>query len=470
MVTSELHWLNLSDLARRIEAGEVSSLAATEHILHRIEQHNPRLHAYVTSMADSALEEAENADRERAAGKLRGPLHGVPLAVKDLCDTAGVPTAAGTRVMVNRVPARDATVVKRLRDAGAVILGKLAMTEGAFSEHHPDVPVPVNPWSPQLWSGVSSSGSGVATAAGLCFAALGSDTGGSIRLPSAMNAVVGIKPTYGRVPVTGIFPMGASLDHVGPLCRSVLDAAVVLGVLAGFDEADPRSLRRPVEDYAAAARPGPKGLEGLRVGFDPSACGSLDQDLIGFVSDAVEVLARLGADVRQVTLPSLDAIPGHWSILCGAEMLVAHEAFFPSRRDDYGPALRMFLEMSEAVPSRELARASIESLDFSGRFQRVFDQVDVVASPTLGVRMLSTMSASDPETFARMPAVTRFTAPFNLSRNPTISLPCGWAADGFPASLQLVGRHFEETVIIRAAAAYEAATTWHSRRPPAPAP
>jgi amidase len=152
MVTSELHWLNLSDLARRIEAGEVSSLAATEHILHRIEQHNPRLHAYVTSMADSALEEAENADRERAAGKLRGPLHGVPLAVKDLCDTAGVPTAAGTRVMVNRVPARDATVVKRLRDAGAVILGKLAMTEGAFSEHHPDVPVPVNPWSPQLFA------------------------------------------------------------------------------------------------------------------------------------------------------------------------------------------------------------------------------------------------------------------------------------------------------------------------------
>jgi len=280
-----------------------------------------------------------------------------------------------------------------------------------------------------------------------------------------VNAVVGIKPTYGRVPVTGIFPMAASLDHVGPLCRSVLDAALVLGVLAGFDEEDPRSSSEPVDDYGAAARAGARGLAGLRVGFDPAACTTMDQDLVSPVTEAIEVLALLGADVRQVRLPSLDSIPGYWSMLCGAEMLVAHDEFFPSRAGDYGPALRLFLELAQAIPSRELARATIASLDFCGRLERVFEDVDVIACPTLAVRVPSGVSAIDPEVLALMPAITRFTAAFNLSRNPTISLPCGYASDGFPTSLQLVGRYFEESTIIRAASAYEAATAWHSRRP-----
>jgi amidase len=424
-----------------------------------------RLHSFARVMEASALREAEAADREIAAGRRRGPLHGVPVAVKDLCDTAGVVTAVGTRVMADRVPSRDATVVSRLRGAGAVILGKLAMTEGAYSDHHPDIPAPVNPWSADLWPGVSSSGSGVATAAGLCFAGLGSDTGGSIRLPSAMNSLVGIKPTYGRVPLTGVVPMAASLDHVGPLARSVLDAAIVLDAIAGFDPDDATSASEPPDDCTAAARACRAGLKGTTVGFDARACEGLDDDLVALVEKAVDTLAGLGAKVKSIRLPALLDVLGAWSLLCGAEMLVAHERFYPQKADDYGPGLRMFLDLSSAIPARELARAGLARFEILGRLQRVFQDCDVIACPTLGVRVAAGVSVADPDGLVLLAKATRFTAPFNVSRNPCVALPCGRAADGFPASLQLVGRHWAEATIVRIAAAYEAATPWHEQHP-----
>src|SRR5579872_7147534 len=248
-----LCFLTLSDLAAAIRKREITSVEATRAVLDRIHQFNPALRAYLTILDDSALRQAEAADREIVAGKWRGPLHGVPVAVKDLCWTKGVPTTCASKVLRDWRPGSNATVVDRFDAAGAVLLGKLHLTEFAMAWYHPEVPGPQNPWSPALWPGASSSGSGAATAAGLCYAAIGTDTGGSIRFPSAANGIVGLKPTWGRVSRHGVFPLGESLDHIGPMTRRVADAALVLAAIAGRDSRDDTSLDAPLDDYAAAA-------------------------------------------------------------------------------------------------------------------------------------------------------------------------------------------------------------------------
>ena len=263
-MSSDLHYLSLDEVARRLKARKLSSVEATRAILDRIERLDPKLKSYATVTPERALQDAARLDAETAAGKSRGALHGVPIAVKDLCNTAGVPTAAGMAIHRQHVPARDATVVARLKQAGAVILGKLQMTEGAYGLHHPTVEPPVNPWNAGYWPGVSSSGSGVATASGLCFASLGSDTGGSIRFPSTMNGLSGLKPTWGRVSRAGVFPLAESLDHIGPMCRSALDSALVLGVIAGADPDDPTASPRPVPDYAGSTGRRRQGQEARR--------------------------------------------------------------------------------------------------------------------------------------------------------------------------------------------------------------
>ena len=454
---SDLHRLSLLEISRLIEHREVAPVALAEHMIARIERVDRDLHAYFTVTADSARAEARKAESEIASGRYRGPLHGVPIAVKDLCNFVGAPTTAGTRVMASQVADRDATVVARLRSAGAVLLGKLAMTEGAYAEHHPDYAVPVNPWNPAAWTGVSSSGSGVATAAGLCFASLGSDTGGSIRFPSAMNGLVGIKPTYGRVPVTGVFPMAPSLDHVGPMARTVADAAAVLQSIAGSDDADPTSAPVPVHDYVAAARGTSNGAAGLRIGVDRSSLADLDEEICAKFDTALHHLADAGAKIVEVDLPAVAAdLSERWIVTCGSEMLVGHAAFFPSRAGDYGPALRMALELAQGMPAEEYARTHLLRLRFAGELARLLNGVDLYACPSIGIAAPAGLSVLDPEVAQMMGRLMRFTAPFNFSGSPTISLPCGLRSDGVPASLQLVGRHFEETTLIRAAAAYEA--------------
>lgn len=475
MASADSFYLPLSSVATSIEKRETSPLALTREILERIERLDPQLHAYFTVTAERALADARSAEAEIAAGRYRGPLHGVPIGIKDLCDTAGVRTTAGTRVMAGRIPERDATVVARLRKAGAVILGKLATTEGAYAEHHPDYVPPVNPWNPAMWTGVSSSGSGVATSAGLCFGSLGSDTGGSIRFPAAMNGLVGLKPTHGRVPLRGVFPMATSLDHVGPMCRTVLDAAIVLAAIAGRDDADPTSSCEPTEDYVAAARApngatrdARQGLKGVRIGVvAPGATADLDPEVCHAVRRAVGQLDELGAEVVEIALPSqLEELAASWVITCGVEMLVAHREHFPSRADDYGPSLRMLLEMARAIPATEYARMHIVRIGFANDLQQLFDRIDLIACPTIGVLPPANPSMLDPGAVAMMGQAMRFTAPFDYSGSPTISLPCGrGATNGVPLSLQLVGRHFEEASLLRVGAAYEAATDWHLRHP-----
>jgi amidase len=278
-----IHYLSLSEVGRRIKGGELSAVQVTEALLARIAALEPELHSYARVLGDQALATAARLDKERAAGRPLGPLHGIPVAVKDLLNTRGVVTASGTTVMADYVPDEDATVVTRLKQAGAVIVGKTQLTEGAFAVHHPDIVPPVNPWNRAHWTGVSSSGSGVAVAAGLAFAALGTDTGGSIRFPSASCGLVGIKPTYGRVSRHGAFALGDSLDHIGPMTRTVEDAARLLKVIAGHDAADATSLADTVPDYPAMLG---ERVAGLTIGVDWDYVGT------GVDAPVVETCAR----------------------------------------------------------------------------------------------------------------------------------------------------------------------------------
>ena len=362
-MSSDLHYLSLDEVARRLKARKLSSVEATRAILDRIDTLDPGLKSYATVTPERALQDAARLDAETAAGKSRGTLHGVPIAVKDLCNTAGVPTAAGMAIHRQHVPAKDATVVARLKQAGAVILGKLQMTEGAYGLHHPTIEPPVNPWNAAYWTGVSSSGSGVATAAGLCFASLGSDTGGSIRFPSTMNGLSGLKPTWGRVSRAGVFPLAESLDHVGPMCRSALDSALILGVIAGADPDDPTAAPQPVPDYAGSID---AGVKGKKLGVPKNLVG-MDADSQRAFDGAVATLKSAGATLVDVVLPAFDEATLRWVPLCGLEAALAHEATFPSRRAEYGPDLAALIDLGRGLSGSRARQASTRACPAEGR-------------------------------------------------------------------------------------------------------
>ncbi|MYJ74768.1 MAG: Asp-tRNA(Asn)/Glu-tRNA(Gln) amidotransferase GatCAB subunit A, partial [Gammaproteobacteria bacterium] len=316
-VLMDIHRLSLSDVTRGVKSGALTAVRVAEAMLERIARLDPELGAYVLVYADRAIERAHHLDAAMASGEAPGPLQGAPIALKDLLCTRGIATSCGTAVMADWQPDEDATVVRRLEAAGALVLGKVKLTEGAFSEHHPSVQPPINPWHADRWTGVSSSGSGVAVAAGLAHGAIGTDTGGSIRFPSAACGLVGIKPTYGRVSRFGVFPLAESLDHVGPMARSVEDASRMLGAMAGKDGRDPTSLDAPVPIYTAVVR---ERLDGVRIGVDWSY---VTEDVAGSVVDAVRdalaVMTDLGADVMGVRLPDHTDLADNWAITCGVD-------------------------------------------------------------------------------------------------------------------------------------------------------
>ncbi len=465
MSADDLHYLELTEVARRLRVGALSPVALTRALLQRIERLDGTLGSYATVTADLAMEQARKAEEEIGRGMYRGPLHGVPIAVKDLCYTRGIPTAAGMAIHADFRPDYDATVVERFARAGAVLLGKLQLTEGAFADHHPSVTPPVNPWHKDHWSGASSSGSGVATAAGLCFASLGSDTGGSIRFPSAANGVTGLKPTWGRVSRYGVFALAESLDHIGPMTRSAADAAAVLGGIAGADANDPTARHEAVPNYLAGLE---RGIRGIRVGVDRQFnTAGVDEDMIRVVDDAVAVLSELGADIREVKFPSPDEVVKVWLPLCAVETAVAHEATFPKHAEHYGPALRGIIEMGRALSGFDLTKILIAREAFRGRVAAFFQGVDLlvipaqyVASPTKAT--MATLGQDE----KALEMLLRFTSPFDMTGSPTITLPGGFTSAGLPIAFQLVSRHMEEDLLLRAGHAFQLATDWHKRRPP----
>jgi amidase len=461
---ADLHYLGLDEVAKRLKARQLSSVETTRALLDRIERLDPTLKSYATLTPERALADAAARDAETAAGSSRGPLHGVPIAVKDLCETAGVPTAAGMTIHRDYMPDEDATVVARLKAKGAVILGKLQMTEGAFGTHHPSITPPVNPWNAAYWTGASSSGSGAATAAGLCYASLGSDTGGSIRFPSSMNGLSGLKPTWGRVSRAGVFALADSLDHIGPMCRSALDCAIMLGAIAGADPRDPTAVPLPVPDYRATIA---QGVAGKRIGR-PVNLADLDDDGRRALDGAAEAFAKAGATLLDVALPAgFDDAARDWLPLCAVECAVAHDKTYPARAPEYGPVLAGLIEAGRRLPGLELARMQLSRLAISGALNKLLASVDLLLVPVMpqAAWSLQGMAAAgrDPETVA---ARLRFTAPFDMSGHPTLTLPGGMTGDGVPVGFQIVARAFAEAEVLAAGHAYQQATDWHLRRPP----
>jgi len=464
-MTTPLHDLTIAELAPRLAGKELSPVELTRAMLERIDRLDGRFHAYVTRMDEQALDAARAAEREIAAGRHRGPLHGVPVAVKDLCFTRGVRTMGGCKVLADFVPDFDATVVERLRAAGAVLLGKLSLTEGAMAGYHPDFAIPKNPWNPSRWTGSSSSGSGVATAARLCCAALGSDTGGSIRFPAACCGTVGLKPTWGRVSRHGVLALGESMDHVGPLTRSAADAGIVLQAIAGADPHDATTRGEPVPDMLAGLA---RGVRGVRIGHDPRPQDDVDPDVSAAVAAAVRVLGELGAELVEVELPDVDPHVSSWAILCTAEAVLAHAATYPSRRAEYGPWFQTWLDIGAGVSGADYARAHLVRLECVERYRRALAGVDVLACPSMPIPAFPVTDALQYGPIGDWGGANlqRFTVPTDYDGAPTLSLPCGFSRDGLPLSLQLVGKHLAEPLLVQVGHAYEQATDWHRRRAP----
>jgi len=465
--TVPLHYSSLASVAKRIEAREIRSADVTRQMLDRIIALDGQLQSYVTLMTDQALAGARRADAEIEAGRYRGPLHGVPIGVKDLCYTRGVRTMAGTRIFADFVPDFDATVVARLESAGAVVLGKLVLCEGAFGPYFPGLQVPVNPWDATRWTGVSSSGSGVATAAGLCFGSIGTDTGGSIRYPSATNGCVGLKPTYGRVSRHGVFALAPSMDHVGPMTRTVEDAAILFEAMAGADPNDPTSLPDPVP--AVRAELG-RDVSGLRIGFDRRyATDNVDPDVAAAMDEVLATLVRLGAQVVEVAMPDVSQVGGAWLDLCYVEALAVHAATFPSRAGEYGPGFRAALEAAQRVTPARLAEVKKIRSQVSASIHALLNGVDCLLCPSMAnSARVKEANPFDEETDESWSANVRndiFCQPFNFSGSPTLSVPCGFTADGLPLSVQFVGRRLSEPVLCRIGHAYEQATQWHLEHP-----
>jgi amidase len=464
MTFEALYYLELTELTRRMHAKELSPVDATRTELERIGKLDKSLRSFALVTPEAALEQARQAEAEINRGDIKGPLHGAPIAVKDLCWTADVPTAAGMTIYRDFRPDEDATVVKKLRAAGAVILGKLQLTEGAFADHHPDIAPPVNPWNAAHWPGASSSGSGVATAAGLCYGSLGSDTGGSIRFPSAANGVTGLKPTWGRVSRYGVFELAASLDHVGPMARSAADTAAILGAIAGRDEKDPTASLEPVPDYLARID---GGIRGLRIGVDATwNRHGTDARMVQAVDEAIAIVRQLGGDIREVAFPDPSAVIADWVLHCGIETAVAHEATYPARKSEYGPALAGLIDAGRNASAMDYQKILLHRHTFSGRLRALFETIDLLlipsqafASPTMAD--MATLG-EDPEKLA---SLLRFTCPFDVSGSPTITLPCGFTQAGTPIAFQFVAPHFQEEMLFRAGQAYQSATDWHRRHP-----
>jgi amidase len=464
-MTADLHYASLLEVSRLIRYRHVTAQEVCQALLDRIDRLDAKLNSFVLVLRDTALAEASRADREIAAGLWRGPLHGVPIGIKDLLDVAGVPTTSGTEIHKDRVAGADATVVRSLRQAGAVIIGKLHMTEGATLAHHPSLPRPDNPWRSGYWTGVSSSGSGVATAAGLCYGALGTDTGGSIRMPSGACGLSGMKPTWGRVSRHGLFPLAESFDHIGPMARSAADAAAMLQAIAGPDPRDPTALSAPTPDYLSQLG---GGLAGLSVGVDKDVIErDVDPEVLASVLSAISAFESLGARIREVSLPSFAPLMGSVMPLLTAELMVAHAASFPSQADRYGPDLRRMLESGAGLSAMDIARCVHARAAFSGEMRQVFDEVDLLITPAAPAPTptWAEVEAMSDDMGGLMARVARYTLPFNATGSPTLSLPSGLGSSGLPLGVQLIGRHLAEATLLRAGARFQQVTDFHLAHP-----
>ncbi len=471
---SDLVWKSMTELARLIASKAASPVEVVQAHLDRIAALDGKLKCYITVLGDSALEAAKAAEAAVMSGDGAGPLHGVPVGLKDLYCTKGVKTTGGSKILGDWVPTEDATVVSRLTAAGAIVLGKLNMHEFAYGPEglNPHYGTPWNPWDAATHRicGGSSSGSGAAVAAGLCPGALGSDTGGSIRIPSSLCGITGIKPTYGRVSRAGVLPLAWSLDHVGPMCRTAMDCALMLGAMAGYDPRDPTTSVLPAPDYVAALT---GQIKGLRIGvLRAFYLESTDPAARALVEAAVKALESLGASAQDVNLE----LPKHAAAASYAvispEAYAYHEGWIKTRPQDYGADVRQRLLVGAFVSGADYLKGQRVRALIRDEVDRALGKLDVLVcattpmpAPAVGQNEVAIGAETQPV----RPNLIRFTRPFNLTGHPAASVPCGFTAAGLPVGLQIVGRPFDEATVLRAADAYQRATDWHTRRPPAAA-
>jgi aspartyl-tRNA(Asn)/glutamyl-tRNA(Gln) amidotransferase subunit A len=461
---TELHWLTAADIAKAYAARTLSPTELTRALLDRIEKLQPRLHAFIRLDAEGAMEAAKTAEAELASGHVRGPLHGIPVGIKDIIDVAGLPTTGHSQILVGNVAKQDAVVVSKLRGSGAIIMGKLSTHEFAIGGPSFDLPFPParNPWNPRHHPGGSSSGSGAGVASGMFPLALGTDTGGSVRNPASVCGIVGLKPTYGLVSRRGVFPLAFTLDHVGPMTRTVADNALLLDVLSGHDPLDPGSAATKARHFGALLG---RGVAGLRIGFirhfhetDMPA----HPDVTAALEDVERILQAEGALVETVTLPKLSEFAGINRVILCSEAWSIHAPWLRERPGDYGALARR----------RLLPGAFMTAGDYVGAQRRRAELIAAVNDKLRDYDVLMCASSMDPaseiedaaETARTYPRQAR--APFNVTGHPALAMMSGLSGNGLPVSVQFVGRYFEDATVLRVAAAYEKAAGWHKKHPP----
>jgi amidase len=422
-------------------------------------------------MGKEALVQARALDKELAAGKYRGPLHGVPIGIKDLLYTTNAPTTASHSFKANFMATYNATVVEKLYSAGAVILGKLNLTEGAMCNYNSTSKIPKNPWGEDLWTGVSSSGSGVATAAGLCFGSIGSDTGGSIRTPSMANGIVGLKPTYGMVSTYGVLPLSIRLDHIGPMTRSTLDAAIMLEAIAGYDVNDPNSITQTKLNLVSSID---KGIRGLRIGIDPDYVKTdVDPKLAAAIELATKKMEELGATIVEVKMPGDRNERGQmWWTIASKEAYEANKNTYPSRKAEYSLGFGDFLEFGMKVKDEEFKKAIEYQQNFKTEFRKLLAEVDAFVAPAGGMakgvteKMWRANDSEDVVFQFNAELDLNFGNPANLAGIPTLTMPCGKAEGGMPPpGFQIMSSALTEATLCRIGYAYEQATKWHLQHP-----
>jgi aspartyl-tRNA(Asn)/glutamyl-tRNA(Gln) amidotransferase subunit A len=462
----DLTKLTLAEASAQIKSGKITSVELTEACLARIETYNSKLDAFITVMKAQALAQARTLDAEQKAGKLRGPLHGVPIALKDNVDTTTARTTGGSALFAERVPAADATIVTRLVAAGAVIIGKTNLQEFAMGGGETSYFGPArNPWNLAHNTGGSSSGSGAAISAFLAYGAIGTDTGGSIRMPASFSGIVGHKPTYGLVPIRGIIPLRVSMDHAGPMTRTVEDAAIMLNVLAGYDKLDITSVEHPVEDYVAALK---QPVSGFKLGLPYGYFDHLDPEVKAAFDAAIVVLNKLTAGSTEMSLP-----PAVRPLAGAAETIAWHEDYMKASPTLYMLPERRRLEVL-AKDGGGTAADYVKGMWENQLLRRTIDDafkaagVDLVVVPTHRILppLLDDLIKKAYDVKPIDPAVTSNCSPFNIFGLPSISIPCGFSKDGLPIGLMISGPRFSDGKVLALAAAYEKATEWHKRQPP----
>ena len=475
MASNDIAFLSATELGSAIRSMQISPVEAVEAYLERIKRIDPKVNSYITVMADQALGDARQAEAEIQRGEYRGPLHGIPIGIKDQIYTKGVRTTDASKIRSDFVPGEDATVVTNLKNAGAIVLGKLNMSEFAHGEPQSSAFGPArNPWDLERSPGVSSSGSGAATAARLCATSLGEDTGGSIRGPAANCGLVGLRPTWGRVSRYGVDGAGWSFDTIGPISRTVEDCAITIGGIAGYDPKDPYTHQGPVPDYRAALT---GDIRGLKVGvvrelLDPEEL-DLDPQMRQAMVTAIEVLAELGADVREVSMPLAEKTGYITRAITHVDRVSLRPEYLRDRPQDYHYTTRVHFTTANLIPAQVYYKAQKLRSMVRQQVLGLLDEVDVLIQPTSGhpANIINLEQKVESQEFAKSAlAAGGFRGPYSLSGAPALSILCGFTSDGdggLPLAMQIAGRPFDEATVLRVAHAYEQAVSWNKRVPPA---